>query len=392
MNNEQRKERIRQAFGAVGQGDPGAFLQLLSPELVYTVIGTTRFSRRVHGIEELLSHIVVPLSAALAGPLTLHIDHMIAEGDCVAWQAHGESLLQSGAPYNNTYCFVFRFAGEHVVEVTEYLDTALVDRAFGVPADRDSLLHLMDLNLWEMFRDGARVGRGSELFETSQFWMAYCPRGTTFHNMVMVRDSVDVTELLRAAEKFYAPRTSTYSIWIRNHADTDLEVQLREKGFTDFTSMPGMVLLSDPGTQCAPADLDVRTVVDDKGRCDFRDVVADAYLTYGAPPAYAEDAFFRLESVCAPHLQAFVGYLDDTPVAGAAVYVTHSVAGIGWVGTRSDQRRRGYAEAVTWAAIREGFRRGATFANLQASPMGEPVYTRMGFITPTQYRALARPS
>jgi hypothetical protein len=46
-------------------------------------------------------------------------------------------------------------------------------------------------------------------------------------------------------------------------------------------------------------------------------------------------------------------------VAAAAVYLTHGVAGIGWVGTLSAHRGHRYAEAVTWAAVREGFRRGA---------------------------------
>ena len=32
--------------------------------------------------------------------------------------------------------------------------------------------------------------------------------------------------------------------------------------------------------------------------------------------------------------------------------------------------------------------RGASLASLQASPMGRPIYERMGFITPTEYRVL----
>jgi len=390
MSNDARKDLIRRAFAAMGQGDPAAILQLFSPAVVYTVIGSTRFSCTARGMDEMMTRIVMPLSASLASPLLLHVDHMIAEGNCVAWQARGEVLLQSGAPYNNTYCFVFRFDGEQVVEVTEYLDTALVERAFGVPSEREALLRQMDLNLWEMFRDGARVGRGSELFETSQMWMAYCPRGTVFHNMVMVREDIDADVVLAATGEVYGGRRAPFSIWIRDHADTALEAQLRERGFSDFTSMPGMALLGDPGTVCAPPDLEIRPAVDEQGRCDFLEVVADAYATYGAPRSYAEDAFHALESVCAPHVQAFVGYLGKAAVAAAAVYVTHQVAGIGWVGTVSEQRRRGYAEAVTWAAIREGFRRGASFANLQASPMGAPIYERMGFITPTQYRVLTK--
>lgn len=390
MSNDERKELIRAAFAAVAAGDPSLFLQLFAPDVTYTIIGSGRFSGTARGLDAVLSQIVVPLSGALAGPLLLHIDHMVAEGNCVTWQAHGEATLQSGAPYNNVYCFVFRFDGARVVEVNEYLDTALVERAFAVPAERASLLRRMDLNLWEMFRDMMRLSRGSRMLETPAYWMAYNPRGSTFHNMVMVRDAVSVGDLLVAATDFYAPHQAAFSVWIRDHADAGLEVALREQGFTDLTSMPGMALLGDPGTVVAPADLQIRAAVDDAGRRDFLAIVAEAYAVYGAPAEYADDAFCSLESVCAPHVQGFVGYVGDTPVSSAAVYVTHGVAGIGWVGTVSGHRQRGYGEAVTWAAIREGFRRGGAFANLQASPMGRPVYERMGFLTPTQYRVLAR--
>ncbi len=118
-------------------------------------------------------------------------------------------------------------------------------------------------------------------------------------------------------------------------------------------------------------------------------ITAEAYATYGAPRSYADDAFAALESVSAPHIQGFIGYVAGQPAAAAALYLTHGVAGIGWVGP--EQRGHGYAEAVTWAAIREGFRRGATFANLQASPMGRPIYERMGFETLTEYRVLVGP-
>lgn len=389
MNGEARKQSIRAAFAAMAQGDPSILLQLFSPELTYTVIGSTRFSTTVHGLDEMITRIVTPLASALSTPLVLEIEHMIAQGDHVAWQAHGRSTLLSGASYNNTYCFVFRFDGERVIEVTEYLDTALVERAFSVPADRPSLLQHMDLNLWEMFREMMRLSRGSELFETPGFWMAYNPRGSTFHNMVMVRDSVPVDDLVMAISEFYGRRHLAHSVWLRDHADAALEAALRERGYIDFTSMPGMVLLRDPAEPAHPPDLEIRAAQDERGRCDFLSVVADAYATYGAPRDYAEDAFYSLASVCAPHVQGFVGYVHGVPVASAAVYVTHRVAGIGWVGTIPEYRKRGYGEAVTWAAVREGFRRGASFANLQASPMGAPVYQRMGFITPTQYRVLA---
>ena len=156
--------------------------------------------------------------------------------------------------------------------------------------------------------------------------------------------------------------------------------------------MPGMALLGDPGTRRKPEELKIRPAVDDAGRRDYLDVTAESYAVYGQQRETADDLFASLESVCAPHLQGLVGYVEGRPVAAAMAYVTHGVAGIGWVGVVSDARRKGYAEAVTWAAVREGFRRGGAFANLQASPMGQPVYERMGFSTPTQYRVWVPPS
>src|SRR5207247_2261398 len=82
-----------------------------------------------------LERLFRPLVAALATPLAIEVLSLTAEDDRVVAQLQGRSKLRAGVPYDNTYCFVFRFAGTHVVEVTEYLDTALVARAFTVPAD-----------------------------------------------------------------------------------------------------------------------------------------------------------------------------------------------------------------------------------------------------------------
>jgi hypothetical protein len=255
-------------------------------------------------------------------------------------------------------------------------------------SQHDALLRAMDFNCWEMYRDNVRQARGGELFETPSYYLGYAPRGTLFHNLVMLRGRVDVDAVFADIRRFYGERAAPYTIWLRAHADPDTEAALRARGFAQFTAMPGMALLADPGTACAPNGLTIRAVADDIGRADFARVSGAAYATYGAPAEYADDVFASIESVCAPHIQAFLGYRGERAVAGAIVYVTHGVAGIGWVGTLPEERGHGYGEAVTWAAIREGFRRGASLASLQASPMGRPIYERMGFITPTEYRVL----
>ena len=77
----------------------------------------------------------------------------------------------------------------------------------------------------------------------------------------------------------------------------------------------------------------------------------------------------------------FVGTVADDPVATASTLLTDSTAGIYFVCTRPDARRRGFGAAITYEAMRHAARTGATFAVLGSSPMGQRVYERLGFRT-----------
>lgn len=85
-------------------------------------------------------------------------------------------------------------------------------------------------------------------------------------------------------------------------------------------------------------------------------------------------------------LLAFNGLLDGGPVAASAVFVEDGVAGIYDVATLPHRRGRGLGEAMTWQAIREGMARGARVAVLQPSPMGRPIYERMGLQVVARWR------
>jgi predicted acetyltransferase len=65
---------------------------------------------------------------------------------------------------------------------------------------------------------------------------------------------------------------------------------------------------------------------------------------------------------------------------------TGNIAGIYWVGTHSDYRGRGHGSRMIQRAISDGQELGCALATLQASEMGEPIYRRMGFDAPIQYR------
>ena len=198
--------QVRHAFESVGRGELAPLTELLAPDVVYTLIGSTPVSGTHRGRDAVARHLFGPLTAALAGPLVFTIQRLLRDGDCVVMQAQGHARLRSGAPYDNVYCLVFRFGDGVVREVTEYLDTGLVQRAFGVPPTAEQLLRAMDLNCWEMYREIARAASGSEVLDTPRCSLLWTPRGTPFHNAVLVRGAIDLDELLELSRRFHGAR------------------------------------------------------------------------------------------------------------------------------------------------------------------------------------------
>src|SRR4029450_578029 len=91
------------------------------------------------------------------------------------------------------------------------------------------------------------------------------------------------------------------------------------------------------------ADLDVRAVSTPDEVLDDGTVVADA----NDDPGERERAalLFPDDPILAPHIPAFVPYVDGAPVSCAMTLVSHGVAGVFYVATVESARRRGPADA-----------------------------------------------
>ena len=125
-------KRIVQAFyDAANRGDMAGFLGQLADDVTWTNIGSTKYSGTCFGKSDLTTRLLGPLFGQLKAGIAATIHNMIAEADFVAVQLSGRSETKDGRPYNNTYCHVFRIRDGKVVEVTEYMDTALVTAVFG---------------------------------------------------------------------------------------------------------------------------------------------------------------------------------------------------------------------------------------------------------------------
>lgn len=126
------KDAIARVFAGLAEGDGAPLIQLLAEDVSWTIIGTTSWSGTLTGRQNVLAGLAAPLAAQLLN-FTLVAQRIIAEGDTVVVQAQGHSQTHTGKDYNNTYCFFFQISGGAIQQVTEYLDTALVNATLDPP-------------------------------------------------------------------------------------------------------------------------------------------------------------------------------------------------------------------------------------------------------------------
>jgi ketosteroid isomerase-like protein len=103
---------------------------LFDDSVQWRIIGDTKFSGLYEGMEEVTGRLLGPLSELLDGHLHIFVDNLISEGDYLVCQGRGESKTISGGTYNNTYCWVYKWSGDKITAVTEYLDTEILRASF----------------------------------------------------------------------------------------------------------------------------------------------------------------------------------------------------------------------------------------------------------------------
>lgn len=194
---------------------------------------------------------------------------------------------------------------------------------------------------------------------------------------IRIDDGVDGLLALQRCDEFFSAFEDGHIVLIREPDDADLARAAQASGYTPAWTERPMALHAPPSQGPAIADVDVRVVSTPEQVLDYGSVVAKA----NDDPGEHERAglLFHDRTILAPHIAAFVAYLDGVPVSCAMTLVSHGVAGVFYVATVESARRRGLGDALTREAARAGFELGARAAWLGASEMGAELYRRIGF-------------
>ena len=257
------------------------------------------------------------------------------------------------------------------------------------PAMEDAeLIAMVDANLVAFVRHLSPTipDRGLEERRDVRLGAGDDPTRAIVNSAIALGSGTDPASILPAAAAFLGRRGHAYRVWTRGHADAALEAILPTAGFTLDVDLPVMVLEAGPAGLPIPRAVTLRRVVDEAGVEDFRIADRAAFGGDDGEGAAVNSAFRDPASLLDPAVTGFVAYVDGVPVAAAMSYTAVEVARIGWVGTVPAFRRRGLGGAVTRAAAKAGFDRGARIAALESTAMGVPLYRSLGFRRITTYR------
>jgi hypothetical protein len=205
-------------------------------------------------------------------------------------------------------------------------------------------------------------------------------------NIFFIKEGTSKPEkLLQKAEDFFGARKLPFRVSFREGLEKDFLSPLKNKGYQEVQPSTVMTLMTLPETNPYGKDLNIKRVTDARGLAHFQGVVEKSYgLGEGVGPFVITEAVLNL-----PDVDLFVGYDGDQPASTSMLFKTGPVAGIYWVATLEKFRNRGFGRAITAQPLVAGKSKGCTFANLQASVMGKPVYEKMGFDNPYTYRCFA---
>ena len=170
----------------------------------------------------------------------------------------------------------------------------------------------------------------------------------------------------------------------------DIVDRLLSSGLEDGGDEPAMAadLTAMPAAPDAPADLVIERVRDGATLDVYRRILGNGFGE-GPPEAdWVADVFARIGLGDDVPWRHYVGRVEGEPVCTTTLFLTAGVAGVYFVSTVPEARRRGVGAAITRHAMTQAVELGCTTAILGSSPMGQRVYERLGFREVFRHRML----
>ncbi|HSG43550.1 MAG TPA: GNAT family N-acetyltransferase [Anaerolineales bacterium] len=257
----------------------------------------------------------------------------------------------------------------------------------GIPGySKEEVIHQVELNLWETWSNFGR-GPGCTLHdEDDALWFETPIPIIPYNSVVRFQVEQDVDKRIDELVQGYAER-KVAPLWIVHPSSvpTDLPERLQKRGYQEIEIAPCMarsleIDLSE--TPPIPDGVEIREAIDKK---DVMELYGLAAWRWGVPDDYRPHLKKIIEEFKVgehtSNTRFWLAWKDGVPISKAALYSGSGSAGIYAVATRPEARGLGIASILVNVALKAAQEMGHKLAVLDASPLAEKLYQRLGFIT-----------
>lgn len=159
----------------------------------------------------------------------------------------------------------------------------------------------------------------------------------------------------------------------------NLGEKLVEHGLT-VGRIPWMLMELDdlPNVYYPDDGFHIEQVTDNAMMAVWRDVSTVGFQMESAQIFY--DAYSRQGYDSDGEIVHYIGYHDQQPVTSASLLCAGGIPGLYNISTPPEFRGKGYGTAITHMCLKEARSRDYQYACVMPSPMGRPIYRKLGFV------------
>jgi ribosomal protein S18 acetylase RimI-like enzyme len=212
--------------------------------------------------------------------------------------------------------------------------------------------------------------------------------GPSFNKAALLGPTPPLERVLQLAREFFGDSEGGFGLLFEAEAQHPVEAEVLGRGWRVVEDEPALVMPTLPAAPPRPEGLAVRRLREPAELATFLET---ATAGFGMAPGSLDNMKPDASCIHDPLIAYFVGTWEGRPVTVAQYCSVEGIAVIAGVATLPAFRRRGFGQAITWAAIEEAAARGCTAATLNAGDMSYPLYVQMGFIPVCKHRTYAQP-
>lgn len=249
--------------------------------------------------------------------------------------------------------------------------------------NRDLVIHAIETNVAEFLLAMGQVGGGEEHRSDSITWtIGGSP--IDYHNAVvharLSNETADaeIQQVIACMKKYQVPGTWHLS---PSMTPANLGKKLEAHGFINGGGEPGMaVYLPDLKTDFSlPEGFIIKPVQNDDELAIWEKTLAQGFGEGEREAKWVVQVYRQLGYGDESNWRHYIGFLNQEAVATTSMFLGAGVAGIYFVFTVAQARRKGIGAAITAKALLDANNLGYKVGVLGASEMGAPVYEKLGF-------------